>query len=103
MSRAREIALEAFKKQAQSTLGMGDPIEPIETALLQYAKEEILKLKAHISANFMGMADVKDHSGGCDTCGYGSTIEGSEAMSMEKISDVFDEYLSLLEPSEENK
>lgn len=59
--------------------------------------EIVLKLKAYFSANFLGLADRKDHdlvSYGCDTCGDSTeTIEGSEGMSMEAISDVIDKFI----------
>lgn len=55
------------------------------------------RLKAYFSANFLGLADRKDHQqeyAGCETCGgWSETIEGSEGMSMEKIGDVIEKFI----------
>jgi hypothetical protein len=48
-SRAREIALEVFREQAKQTLNMGDPIKPIEQALLEFREETIMQCAAIVS------------------------------------------------------
>ena len=63
----------------------------------QETKESLLKLKALISANFLDLADTKDHKqkmSGCDTCGgWSETIQGSHGLSMNKISEIIDTFI----------
>lgn len=41
MTTAREIALEVFRKQAEATMTIHDPILPVEQALEKYAQEKV--------------------------------------------------------------
>lgn len=61
-------------------------------------KDDAERLKAFISASFMGIVDVETGPGGCETCGYGApefyAIDGPE-----KLHGLVDQFVA----SNENK
>ena len=56
-------------------------------------KELLIKLKCYFTADFMCIAD--EHSGGCETCGYG----GTSVASLEAIHQAIDNFIKQEEGS----
>lgn len=78
-------------EEALAEVGRGVIMNDIEKTIL-------LKLKAYISSNFLDLSDTCDHEddSGCETCGGNLVkIEGTDGMTMNKISDVIDEFIEM--------